>query len=63
MDNKEKILNNNQENNKNKHWMRYIRELRDDVIDWENVRQSTREIYKLRYDEKKINSEIDPRNQ
>ncbi len=42
-DNKEKILNSNKENDKNKYWMLYIRELRDGVIDWENVRQSTRE--------------------
>ena len=43
--------------------MRYIRELRDGVIDWENVRQSTREKYKLKYDEKlnKFISEIDPK--
>ena len=51
------------ENDKNKYWVRYIRELRDGVIDWENVRQSTREKYKLKYDEKlnKFISEIEPK--
>ncbi len=41
--------------------MRYIRELRDGVIDWKNVRLPMREKDKSKYDEKFNNfiSEID----
>jgi hypothetical protein len=50
--NKEKIIDSIKENDKKKYNNRFVRELNDGVILWQNVRASTREKYKLKFDEK-----------
>jgi hypothetical protein len=50
--NKEKIIDFIKENDKKKYNNRFVRELNDGVITWDKVRKSTREKYKLEFDEK-----------
>jgi hypothetical protein len=49
--NKERIIESIKENDKKKYNNRFVRELNDGVILWRNTRASTREKYKLEYDE------------
>jgi hypothetical protein len=50
--NKIKIVDSIKENDKAKYNLRHVRELNNGVILWQNVRKSTREKYKIEYDEK-----------
>jgi hypothetical protein len=50
--NKEKIIDSIKENDKKNYHTRFIRDLENGVILWQNVRKSTREKYKLEFDEK-----------
>ena len=50
--NKTHIIDSIKANDKAKYHLRYIRELNEGVILWKNVRASTREKYKLEFDNK-----------
>ncbi len=45
--NKDQLLEKSKENNKNKYWMLYIRELRQNFIKWENIKEPSIIEYKL----------------
>ena len=50
--NKEKLKQKNAANDKQKYYLRYVRELNQNKIDWCDVKDTTKEKYKLFYDEK-----------
>ena len=52
LNNKEKIIDSIKANDRTKYNVRHVRELNNGVILWENVRASTREKYKLEYNDK-----------
>ena len=51
--NKEKIIDSIKANDKKSYNNRFVRELNEGVITWDKVRKSTRDKYKLSYDENK----------
>ena len=50
--NKVKLKQKNAANDKQKYYLRYVRELNQNKIDWNDVKDTTKEKYKLFYDEK-----------
>ena len=58
--NKNVLLEKAKENDKNKYWLRYVRELRLNMIKWANIKQPTIIKYKLHYENGKFWSDYDP---
>ena len=58
--NKNILLERSKENDKNKYWLRYIRELSNNFIKWGNIKEATIIKYKLHKEGNKYWSELDP---
>ena len=48
------------ENDKNKYWLRYVRELKLNFITWGNIKEATTIKYKLHKEGNNYWSELDP---
>ena len=48
-----------QKNDKAKYWMRYVRELRQNFLKWENIKEGTINKYKLHKEGNNYWSELD----
>ena len=57
--NKDQLLEKAKENDKSKYWMRYVRELRQNFIKWENIKEPTIIKYKLHKQNNKYWSDFD----
>ena len=57
--NKDELIEKASKNDKNKYWMRYIRELRQNFIKWENIKEPTIIKYKLHKQNNKYWSDYD----
>ena len=57
--NKDALLEKAKENDKNKYWLRYVRELSNNFIKWENIKEETKIKYKLHKQGNKYWSDFD----
>ncbi len=58
--NKNELIERAKENDKNKYWLRYVRELELNYVKCQNIKPSTIIKYKLHKDGDKYWSELDP---
>jgi hypothetical protein len=57
--NKDELIEKAKQNDKNKYWMRYVRELRQNFLKWENIKEPTIIKYKLHKQNNKYWSDFD----